>query len=123
MSPEKWNPDYWGLDKGGSAKQGSTVQLTYFLFSCWCFSVMWSYVFQMNNILLHACRLSEFVWKNTLVSVITWQWLTKKKMLNKGTVTKFPLVTSIFKVHAEFELLHTNALLSNISMLILHTVL
>ena len=46
-----------------------------------------------------------------------------KKMLNKGTVTKLPLVTSIFKVHAEFELLHTNALLSNISMLILHTVL
>ena len=47
----------------------------------------------------------------------------QKKMLNKGTVTKLPLVTSIFKVHAEFELLHTNALLSNISMLILHTVL
>lgn len=47
----------------------------------------------------------------------------QKKMLNKGTVTKLPLVTSIFKVHAEFELLHTNALLSNISMLILHIVL
>ena len=47
----------------------------------------------------------------------------QKKLLNKGTVTKLPLVTSIFKVHAEFELLHTNALLSNISMLILHTVL
>lgn len=34
MSPEKLNPDYRGLDKGGLAKQGSTVQLTYFLFSC-----------------------------------------------------------------------------------------
>ena len=122
MSPEKWNPDYRGLDKGGSAKQGSTVQLTYFLFSSWCFSVMWSYVFQMNNILLHA------VGYQSLYGRIHWYQLLPdngwpKKTLNKGTVTKLPLVTSIFKVHAEFELLHTNALLSNISLLILHTVL
>lgn len=90
MSPEKLNPDYWGLDKGGSAKQGSTVQLTYFLFSCWCFSVMWSYVFQMNNILLHACRVVRVCMEEYTGISYYLTMADQKKTLNKGTVTKLP---------------------------------